>query len=273
MRATTFVTGIFAALVGFAICIPLALALVGSWVDGELLWGILKGESAGSFNGISPTSYLTLLLDTPSFHRLIANSAFYTVAVLLGQLLVGVPAAWALARYRFRGRGMLFLAYVILMMLPFQATMLPNYLALQVMGINNTWLAVVLPGVFSAFPVFIMRQFFAAIPDNLIEAARLDGASEGVIFLRIGVPLGAPGVFAAIVLGFFEYWNLVEQPLAFLQDQALWPLSMYMPELAPENIGIVLAAAMVASIPAILVFLLGHDYLEKGIAATTKGEK
>lgn len=264
---------------GFAVCFPLAMLVAGSLMgEGELtsaLGGVVSpgvGFAQAPLLPEHPTlaSYVAVLVDTPAYHALMRNSALIVAGVLAGQLAVATPAAWALARCDFPGRRALFFLYVLLMMLPFQAVMLPNYLALSAMGINGTLLAIVAPGAFSAFPVFIMHHFFAAVPDALVDAARLDGAGEWRVFWSVGVPLGAPGIGAALVLGFFEYWNLVEQPLAFLKDQALWPLSLFQPTIGPENAGVVFAAAVVAAVPAVLVFLLGREHLEAGIAATTR---
>ena len=263
------------------ICLPLFFLAVGSMESAGALshmLGSVVGGEGYAFPGFSPadfslSSYVEILLDTPHFHVLVGNSVLYTVLVLIGQFLVATPAAWALACYDFRWKGALFFLYVVLMMLPFQVLMLPNYLTFQAFGINDTIWAIVLPGVFSAFPVFIMRQFFSAIPRSLIDAARLDGSSELRIFFCVGVPLGAPGIFAAMILGFFEYWSLVEQPLAFLSNQALWPISMFMPTLTFDNVGAVFAAAVISAIPGMLVFWWGKGYLERGIASTTKGDR
>lgn len=245
-----------------------AVVLAGVMASGPLI-AVVVGSLMGT-GGFTLAAYVEVLVDTPAFHVLFANSTALTAGVLAGQLLLAPPAAWALARYRFPGRNMLFFLYVLLMMLPFQVLMLPSYLMLNALGINGTLLAIVLPGAFSAFPVFIMEHFFAGIPDELIESARLDGASELRIFVRIGLPLGTPGIFASLVLGFFECWSMVEQPLAFLRDQALWPLSLFQPAAGAEGLGVAFAAAAVAAVPALLVFLLGKDYLEAGIASTTR---
>lgn len=282
MKARAFVLSLALALVGFAVCFPVAVLVLGSFMDNAELASVLKGVVVpGTGLADAPllpryptlSSYVAVLVDTPAYHVLTQNSAIIVAGVLAGQLVFATPAAWALARYDFRGKRALFFLYVLLMMLPFQVVMLPNYLAFNAMNLNNTLLAVVVPGAFSAFPVFIMQHFFAGIPASLVDSARLDGASEGRIFLEIGVPLGAPGIFAALVLGFFEYWNLVEQPLAFLKDQALWPLSLFQPSVSAENVGVVFAAAVVAAVPAVIVFLLGKDYLEQGIASTTRKDR
>ena len=142
-----------------------------------------------------------------------------------------------------------------------------NYLIATRLGIYDTPLSVILPGVFSAFPVFIMTRSFQDVPNELLEAAKLDGATAWQIFWKIGVPLGYAGIFAALVLNFIEGWNAVEQPLLFLKSQSNWPLSMYMNDIVTDNLGIAMAASLLSLIPAMLVFLYGQTYLELGIQA------
>ena len=120
---------------------------------------------------------------------------------------------------------------------------------------------------FSAFPVFIMTRSFQDVPNELLEAAKLDGATAWQIFWKIGVPLGYAGIFAALVLNFIEGWNAVEQPLLFLKSQSNWPLSMYMNDIVTDNLGIAMVASLFSLIPAMLVFLYGQTYLELGIQA------
>ena len=188
-------------------------------------------------------------------------------AQIAGQLVVAAPASWAFAKLRFAGRRFLLLGYIALMVLPFQVLMVPNYLIATRLGIYDTPLSVILPGVFSAFPVFIMTRSFQDVPNELLEAAKLDGATAWQIFWKIGVPLGYAGIFAALVLNFIEGWNAVEQPLLFLKSQSNWPLSMYMNDIVTDNLGIAMAASLLSLIPAMLVFLYGQTYLELGIQA------
>lgn len=122
------------------------------------------------------------------------NSVKLTGAIIIGQLLVGVPAAWGFSQYRFWGKRVLFLMYVALMMMPFQVLMLSDYLLLDYLNLLDTHLGLILPAVFSTFPVFIMYRFFTGIPKALIEAARLDGAGHLQIFLKLRFPL-VPGDF------------------------------------------------------------------------------
>ncbi len=187
--------------------------------------------------------------------------------MLLGQLLVGAPAAWAFARYSFRGKRALFLLYVLLMVLPFQVTQVSNYLVLDGAGLLNTHLALILPGIWSTFPVFIMTKSFETIPDALLEAAYLDGAGEIRTFFHIGLPVGRAGVVTAMILGFLDSWNAMEQPSAFLKDEVLWPLSLYLPTIAADKAAAAFAAGLVMMAPPVLLYLNCQNELEQGIAA------
>ncbi len=110
------------------------------------------------------------------------------------------------------------------------------------------------------------------MPKELIEAARIDGAGEWRIFRELGMPLASSGILSAGVLGFLEYWSLIEQPMAYLEEQSLWPLSLYLPEIGTEQAGYSFVASVITLIPAVFVFLAGREYLEKGIAASALKE-
>lgn len=256
------------------ICFPVLLILTGSVMDSLEMKAYLLpvfGDGEGFIQWKLMPDYPTfehygrLLFMTPSFFVLFWNSVKLVVCILAGQLLVGVPAAWAFAAYPVRGSRTLFALYVVLMLLPFQVTMLSSYLVLDRLSLMNTHAAIILPAVFSTFPIFLSYGGFRAIPPQLFEAARIDGAGEMRIFLTIGLPLGKSGLLSAIVLGFLEYWNLMEQPLAFLEDKALWPLSLYLPEISWQQAGFALCTSLVTLVPAAFVFVLGQDYLEQGI--------
>ena len=209
--------------------------------------------------------YKRLLFETPQFFVLFWNSMKLAGCILAGQLLVAVPAAWGFAVYPVRGSKALFAFYVVLMLLPFQVTMLSSYLVLNRLSLLNTHQAIILPAIFSTFPVFLSYGGFKSIPYQILEAARVDGAGEFTIFVRLGLPLGKSGLLSAMVLGFLEYWNLMEQPMSFLEDKALWPLSLYLPEITWGQAGFAFCASVVTLIPAVFVFIIGQDYLEQGI--------
>lgn len=256
------------------ICFPLLLLLTGSVMDSLEMKAYLFPAFGGGEGFIQwklmpdyPTfeHFGRLLFQTPSFFVLFWNSVKLVACILIGQMIVGVPAAWAFAAYQVRGSRALFALYVVLMLLPFQVTMLSSYLVLDRLSLMNTHAAIILPAVFSTFPIFLAYGGFRALPPQLFEAARIDGAGELRIFVTIGLPLGKSGILSALVLGFLEYWNLMEQPLAFLEDKALWPLSLYLPEISWLQAGFALCASLITLIPAAFVFVLGQDYLEQGI--------
>lgn len=273
-KIKTYSTAALLLLPALLICFPVFLILTGSVMDGIELGQYLGPVFGGGEDFIHwklmpdyPTfeHYGRLLFLTPSFFVLFWNSVKMVGCILAGQLLVGVPAAWAFAAFRVRGSQTLFALYVALMLLPFQVTMLSSYLVLDRLMLLNTHRAIILPAVFSTFPIFLSYGGFRQVPEQLLEAARIDGAGEFRIFLEIGLPLGKSGLLSAVVLGFLEYWNLMEQPLAFLEEKALWPLSLYLPEISWTQAGFALCASFVTLIPAAFVFVLGQDYLEQGI--------
>ena len=210
------------AAVAALVWVPLWLLLSGSLMGAEelaqSLGPVLSGREGAAVWPLLPMyptlkPFIELLLDTPEFFVMFWNSCRQVFPLVAGQILIGAPAAWAFARFEFRGKKMLYALYIALMLMPFQVTMVSSYLVLDRLGLMNTVWAIILPGAVSTFPVFLMVRFFTAIPSALTEAAALDGAGPLRIFWHIGLPLGAPGILSAVVLGFLEYWNALEQPL------------------------------------------------------------
>ena len=263
------------------ICFPVLFLIVGSLMGNDELnhyLGAVLGRSDGFASwALLPTwptfkAYVQLLLDSPEFFVMFWNSIKMTGAILIGQVLTGVPAAWGFAKLNIPHKKLLVNLYIILMLMPFQVTMLSNYLTLDRMNLMNTSWAIILPAAFSTFPVFIMYHFFRNIPDVIIESAKLDGANKIQVFFYIGIPLGSSGIVSSLVLSFLDAWNLIEQPLTFLKDKTLWPLSLYLPNISMENAGLAFVASVITLIPSLLVFLAGQNYLEQGIAASAVKE-
>ncbi len=268
-------------LLAFIILLPVLVLLVGSLMGTEEL-NIYLGPVLGKSQGYAswpllptfPTfkAYVQLLLDSPGFFVMFWNSIRMTGLILAGQILTGVPAAWGFAKLKIPHGRLLFNLYIILMLMPFQVTMLSNYLTLNALHLMDTQWAVILPAAFSTMPVFIMYHFFRSIPGAIIESAQLDGANRWQVFLYIGVPLGSSGIVSAMVLSFLDAWNLIEQPLTFLKDMTKWPLSLYLPNITMDNAALAFVASVITLIPSFLVFLSGQNYLEQGIAASAVKE-
>ena len=248
-------------------------SLMGADELEDCLGAVVSGaEGYASFPALPkyPTlqHFAEVLLDSPEFFVMFWNSILITFGVLGGQFVAGTMAAWGFARYEFPCKRGIFLLYIVLMLLPFQVLMLSDYLLLDRLRLLDSLWAVILPGMFSTFPVFIMYRFFAEIPDSLIESARLDGAREWQLFWYLALPMGSSGVIAALVLGFLEYWSLIEQPLTFIKDKSKLPLSVFLPDLTMTGkAGFLFAVSVVTFLPAIIVFMGGRDYLEQGIMA------
>ena len=264
-------------LVGVFMLLPLCLMVTNSFLgvrEIQEAYGIVLEESGEEFSfRILPQyftlrPYVELLLDSPDFFVMFWNSCRQVFPILLGQIVIGMPAAWAFARFQFRGRRMLFFGYMVLMILPFQVTMVSNYILLSKLSLMDTHLGLIVSGIFSTFPVFLMEKFFKALPEAMLDAARVDGASELQIFIKLGIPLGMPGMMSSVILCFLEYWNAIEAPMTFLKTKAKFPLSLYLPNITTDQLSSSFAASIVMMIPAVLIFLWGRDYLQQGIEAS-----
>lgn len=264
-------------MMGLVMALPVLMMISNSVMGGQELkeaYGAVLGGAPGKLSArllpVYPTlkPYVELLLDSPDFFVMFWNSVGQVFSILAGQTVVGTMAAWAFARYEFRGRKILFLVYMILMVMPFQVTMVSSYLVLSRLSLMDSHLSLILPGIFSTFPVFIMEKFFRGIPGEVFEAAKVDGAGELAVFLKIGIPLGSPGIISALLLNFLEYWNAVEAPMTFLKTKAKMPLSLYLPEITADQMSASFTASVIMMLPAVLGFLWGRDYLQKGIEAS-----
>lgn len=272
-KLTNLILACMAVLVWLPVFLLAVYSFSGSQEIVDSFGGVLLGSGKAVKFHILPSyptlqSYVELLLDSPGFFRMFWNSCIQVFSILGGQLLISVPAAWAFARYEFPGKKWLFHLYMLLMVLPFQVTMVSSYLVLDKVHLLDTHGAIILPGIFATFTVFIVTKSFRSIPKALLEAAETDGAGELQILLSVAAPLAKPGILSAMVLSFMEYWNTIEQPMTFLKTKTLWPLSLYLPNITADRVSISFCASMVMMIPAVLLFLWGQTYLEQGIAAS-----
>ena len=222
---------------------------------------------------VSFSQYFTVLLKSPDFLYKFWNSVILVAPIVLAQLMVASVAAYGFTRWRGKVRDTIFFAYVILMLMQYQVTLVPNYLVSDFLGLLYTRWAIILPGAFAPFSVFLLTKSMRRIPVSLIESAKLDGAGEWHIFWNICLPQCRSALYSIAILVFIDYWNMVEQPLILLPDASQQPLSVYLSQINAGEIGIAFAAAVVYMVPGLLMFLHGEAYLVEGItyAGSVKG--
>lgn len=214
---------------------------------------------------VSFFQYITVLFKSPNYLLKFWNSVFLVVPIMVFQLTIATLAAYGFARYNGKVRSAIFFAYIILMLMPYQVTLVPNYLVSERLDILNTYWAIWLPGIFSPFSVYLITKYMNRIPVSLIEAAQIDGAGEWRIFSKVCMPLCKGIIFSTAILVFIDYWNMVEQPLILLDDAEKYPLSVYLSRINSGEISLAFCVATIYMIPTLLVFLYGEEYLVEGI--------
>ncbi len=205
------------------------------------------------------------------FARFVGNTFFLTIVVTLLQLLTSSFAAYSFAKLRFRYRNGLFLAYIATIAMPWQVYMVPQFILMRRMGLNDRLLAIICLQAFSAFGVFLMKQFYEGIPDDLCEAARIDGMSEYQIYTRIMLPLSKPALATLTIFTFVNTWNDYLGPLIYLKTQnkktIQLGLKMFISQYSSDY-GLIMAGSMLSLIPVLIVFLIFQKYFVEGVAST-----
>ena len=214
---------------------------------------------------VSFSQYITVLFKSPEYLLKFWNSVILVGPIVVFQLVVASLASYGFARYRGRIREIIFFAYIILMLMPYQVTLVPNYLVSNWLSILDTNWAIWLPGIFSPFAVFLLTKFMRRIPTSVIEAAQIDGAGEWQIYRKICMPLCKGAICSAAILVFIDYWNMVEQPIILLSDPETHPLSVFLSKINAGEVGLAFAVATIYMVPSLLIFLYGEEYLVDGI--------
>ena len=215
---------------------------------------------------VSFSQYVTVLFKSPEYLYKFWNSVILVGPIVVFQLTVASLASYGFARYRGRIREIIFFAYIILMLMPYQVTLVPNYLVSDWLKLLDTNWSIWLPGIFSPFAVFLLTKFMRRIPTSVVEAAQIDGAGEWQIYKKICLPLCKGAICSAAILVFIDYWNMVEQPIILLPNADLQPLSVYLSTINTSEVGLAFAIATIYMVPSLLLFLHGEDYLVEGIA-------
>ena len=216
-------------------------------------------------------NYHTALTQVPLLHYLF-NGAVVTASIFVLQVLVNMPAAYALAKLRFRGRALMFGAVLFCLLIPYQAVALPIYIFFSKVGVLNTYASLVLPFTISVFGIFLMRQFFVSVPDDLIDAARIDGISEYGIVWRVMAPTAIPALTAFGIFSLVAHWNDYFWPLIAVNNGRLFtpPLGIASLKLNGEGTayGSLMAAATIVITPLVFAFLIGQRRFIEGVTFT-----
>lgn len=218
---------------------------------------------------VSFSQYITVLFKSPDYLLKFWNSVILVAPIVVFQVIVALGASYCFARFQTKFRSIVFFVYIILMLMPYQVTLVPNYLVAEKLNLLDTRWAIILPGIFSPFAVFILTKFMRRIPSAMIEAAKLDGAGEWQIFTKVCVPVCRSIIWSVVVLIFMDYWNMVEQPLVLFKERAaeLSPLSVFLSKINTGDVGLAFAVATIYMVPALLLFMYSEEYLIDGIAS------
>ncbi|WP_303823492.1 carbohydrate ABC transporter permease [Ruminococcus flavefaciens] len=209
--------------------------------------------------------YKAVLIQNSDYLMKFWNSVWLTVPITVFQMVVAILTSYGFSRYPNKFKSIIFFAYIILMIMPYQVTLVPNYLVADKFGLLDTRLSIILPAIFSPFSIFLLTKVMRRIPISYVEAAKLDGAGEFKILTKIYIPLCKGAIVSIAMLVFIDYWNMVEQPLVLMKETTLHPLSVFLSQINTGDIGLAFAVGVVYMIPTVLMFLYGEDYLLEGI--------
>jgi len=214
---------------------------------------------------VSADQYATVLFRSPEYLLKFWNSVILVIPIVFLQVGIASFAAYSFTRYQGKFKNFLFFFYIVLMLMPYQVTIVPNYLVADWTGLLGSRWAVIFPGAFAPFSVFLLTKFMRRIPSVLIEAAKLDGANEWQIFTRVCIPQCRSALYSIAILVFIDYWNMVELPIILLDNSESQPLSVYLSVINAGEAGIAFAVAVVYMVPPLLLFLHGEEALVEGI--------
>lgn len=278
-RARHLLSRMVLSLLALVILLPVVMTAIYSFfspTEIKAFMGTRGSYDASAFMQIklapsmfSLSQYYNILIEDMTILRYFVNSAMYAAAILLGQALLIPMMAYALSRFRFPGRDAIFFVVIMLMLLPFQVTMVPNVLTLRTLGLLDTAWAVILPMTVAPFYVFLLRQYMVSLPGDMLEAAQIDGAGTWRCFIHVVLPVCRPVLGAAVALSFADCWNLVEQPLTYLTTRTdLYPLSVVFNQLTEKSTGVEFAGAALYTLPALCIYLYFQADILEGVQLT-----
>lgn len=233
------------------------------WVLGE------DGVSAS----FGMEQYKILLMETPTYLNMYWNSIAITLAVVGGSVVISLLGAYGFTVLSFQGKESLFFFYLVVMLLPLQVTLMPNYLVATMLHIEESYLAIILPAIFNPFGVFLMRKQMEQIPKECIEAAKMDGAGEVHMFFHIFLPMVRSGIMALVMLLVIEYWNVVDQVIIFIRQPDRFPLSVFLDQISRELSDVSHGASVFYVVPIMALVCYGQEYLKEGIGMMNRRER
>ena len=247
------------------------LCFFGLFVVIPILFTLVNSFSTGTAYSLLPqqwslAGWFEVFLRRPHYLVKFWNSLFLSAAIVAGQTLVSSLAGYAFSKFRFPGREALFFIVIIVMMMPYQVTLVSNYFVIRELGLMGSWAALIIPSIFSPFGVFLLRQVFDTCPDDLLDAARIDGAGNLTILFRILLPRSRAGVVSLVILTFVDAWNMVEQPLVYLDSSYDYPLSVFLSQMNGQDVGVLCVCGILAALPVLLLFLYYDQDLADGIS-------
>jgi multiple sugar transport system permease protein len=267
----------FFRVIGYIVLLFVALMMVVPF-----LWMVSTSLKPSGTQFSYPPEIIPTDFDFGNYHRLFTlvpfgryfvNTAIVTSAIVIGQLIICSMAAYGFARLNFMGRDTLFVLYLATMMIPFQVTLIPTFLMVFRLGWVNTYQGMIIPGISSAFGIFLLRQAFLGVPKDYQDAARLDGASEWRIYAEIFLPLNGPALATLGVFSFMGAWTDLLWPLLIARDQNLRTLELGLAYFNAStsafrqvNWPLMMAAAVVVMLPVLVVYSFAQRYFVKGIS-------
>lgn len=209
--------------------------------------------------------FFIVLLQRADYLNYFWNSCKIVFPIVIGQVILGSLGAYGFTFFEFRFKKIWFTLYIIAMLLPFQVTLVPNFIVAVKSGLLGKFASIYIPGIFSAYGIFFLHQFMKTIPKSLIEAAQIDGAGHLKILTRIVMPISKPFILSLVVLTFIDNWNLVEQPLVMLTEKSSKPLSLILASSATKDFQIAFAASVIYLIPPLLLYFATREHLQSGL--------
>ena len=269
---------LFLTLISLLFVLPVVLTVACSFLspqEVQRVFAPLLGEGSTAAVGALPQGfslmgYYEVFFATPDYLAKFWVSLLLSVGAILGQMVISCMGGFAFAFYDFPGKKLLYGLLCLFMLIPLQVTLLPNYLLLDLLGVLNTYWALLLPLAFAPLGTFLLTQIFRSVPADILHAARLDGAGTLQVLARVLLPCGKGGVSTLVVLTLIESWNMVEQPLIYLQDVGSYPLSVFLASQYMENLPFQFVCSVLSLLPLVLCFLyFGGDLLQ---SAGRKGD-